>query len=91
MHHIYLTERKITRYLELLNLMVYQVRQPLPPFRFQAGNDAFVASDVDDSHWPVITPDSSWGGGSTGVYAENPLHRAQRLEGTCRSVITHRK
>jgi len=61
MHDIRQTKRKIARYQELINLMVYRVRQPLRSFRFRAGSDFSVGSDVEDAHWPMIEPNSSWG------------------------------
>jgi hypothetical protein len=62
MHRIYLTERKIARFQELLNLRIYQVRQSPPPFRFQAEIDSLFALNVDDSSRPVVIPDNPWAG-----------------------------
>lgn len=84
-HKIRSTARKTARYVELINLLLYGVRQPLPPFRFRAGNDSFVAVDVDDRHWPVITPDRQWNltmnaltakPGGHGISSETCLSRA---------------
>ena len=61
MHHIRLTERKITHRLELIETLIYRRRQPLPPFRFHAGDDPLVAPDVNDGDWPVIEPGDCWG------------------------------
>jgi hypothetical protein len=56
LHRIRLTERKIACRLKLVETLVYRRRQPLPPFRFRAGDEPLVTSDVDDSVWPVIEP-----------------------------------
>ena len=61
MHHIRLTERKITRRLELIETLIYRRRQPLPPFRFHAGDEPLVAPNVNDGDWPVIEPGACWG------------------------------
>lgn len=60
MHRILLTELKIARRLELVETLVYRRRQPLPPFRFHAGDEPRVAPDVDDGDWPVIEPGACW-------------------------------
>ncbi|NOZ70951.1 MAG: alpha-mannosidase, partial [Chloroflexi bacterium] len=61
MHQIRLTEAKITRRLELISGFVYSRRQPLPPFRFHAGEEALVDKTVADQEWPVIVAGSCWG------------------------------
>ena len=61
MHRIRLTERKIARRLELVEPLVYRRHQPLPPFRFRAGDESLVAMDVDDDTWPIIEPGACWG------------------------------
>jgi len=61
MHRIRLTEPKIARRLALVETLVYRRHQPLPPFRFHAGDEPLVAPDVDDGDWPVIEPGSCWG------------------------------
>ncbi|MCK4449227.1 MAG: alpha-mannosidase, partial [Anaerolineae bacterium] len=61
MHRIRLTESKIARRLELVETLVYQRRQPLPIFRFHAGDELLVTPDVDDGDWPVIAPNACWG------------------------------
>ena len=61
LHHIRLTESKIARRLELVETLVYRRRQPLPPFRFFAGDKALVGPDVDDGDWPAIEPGTCWG------------------------------
>jgi len=61
LHRIRLTERKIARRLELVEPLVYRRHQPLPPFRFHAGDESLVAMDVDDATWPIIEPGACWG------------------------------
>jgi len=61
LHRIRLTESKIARRLELVETLVYQRRQPLPTFRFHAGDELLVTPDVDDGDWPVIAPNACWG------------------------------
>ena len=61
MHRIRLTESKIARRLELVETLVYQRRQPLPTFRFHAGDELLVTPDVDDGDWPIIAPNACWG------------------------------
>jgi len=61
LHRIRLTESKIARRLELVETLVYQRRQPLPTFRFHAGDEPLVAPDVDDGDWPIIAPNACWG------------------------------
>ena len=61
MHHVRLTERKITNRLELVETLVYRRRQPLPCFRFHAGDEPLVALDLDDGGWPLIEPGDCWG------------------------------
>lgn len=69
MHRIRLTEPKIARRLELVRTLIYWRRQPLPPFRFHAGDEPLIVPDVDDGDgstelaevWPVIEPGACWG------------------------------
>jgi len=61
MHRVRLTEPKIAHRLALVEGFVYRRRQPVPPFRFHAGDEPLVASDVDDGDWPVIEPGACWG------------------------------
>jgi len=60
-HHMHLTEAKIASRLRLIEKLVYQRRQPLPAFRFHAGEERLTAVNVDDSDWPVIEPGTCWG------------------------------
>ncbi|MCB9155288.1 MAG: alpha-mannosidase [Caldilineae bacterium] len=64
-HTIRWTIEKITQRLALIEPLAYRQRMPLPPFRYQTLPDPVVsppvAPDVDDSHWPIIQPDSHWG------------------------------
>lgn len=46
-----MTEPKIAHRLRLIDTLVYQRRQPLPPFRFHAGDEPLVALDVVDMKW----------------------------------------
>jgi alpha-mannosidase len=59
------TAQKIARRIRLIEPLVYRRRQPLPPFRHSilSGplDPPLIGSDVDDSNWPVIEPNTYWG------------------------------
>jgi alpha-mannosidase len=60
LHRIRFTEQKIARLLTLVETLTYQQRQPLPPFRFHAGEECLVAPNVDDEKWPAVEPGDCW-------------------------------
>ena len=63
------TAEKIARYLSLIEPLVYRRRHALMSFRYLALGSPLetppIASDVDDSHWTVIEPNSYWGAWAT--------------------------
>ena len=61
MYRIRMTEPKIAHRLRLIDTLIYQRRQPLPPFRFHAGDELLIARDVVEDDWPVIEPGACWG------------------------------
>lgn len=58
------TLQKLKQRLTLIQGYIYQQRAPLPAFRYQplSGPEATppVATDVDDSDWPIIQPYDYW-------------------------------
>lgn len=65
MHHqTRWTAQRIGRYLDIIEPLVYRIRQPLPPFRLKIldGPDAqpLIDRDVDDGDWPIIKSNSYW-------------------------------
>ncbi len=68
-HNIRWTAKKISQRIELIVPLVYRKRKPIAPFRYTplpaptpAPLDVPpVGSDVDDSDWPLIEPQSYWG------------------------------
>ncbi len=64
-HAVRWTAQKIAQRLSLIEPLVYRRRCPLPPFRCKelSGPHAAppVSSDVDDSSWPIIKPETYWG------------------------------
>ena len=61
LQRIRFAEDNFARRLESVETLVYRRRQPLPPFRFHAGDEPLVAPDVDDGGWPIIEPGACWG------------------------------
>lgn len=59
------TAKKIGKRLELIAPMVYRQQHPLPPFRYvtlsSPMDPAPVGTDIDDSGWETIAPNSYWG------------------------------
>lgn len=65
MHHqTRWTAQRIGRYLDIIEPLVYRIRQPLPPFRLKIldGPNAqpLIDRDVDDGDWPIIKSNSYW-------------------------------
>ncbi len=64
-HQIRWTSRKIAARLGEIEALAYRQRQAIPPFRFHKLESPFVSplveSDVDDSSWIEIPPDTYWG------------------------------
>ncbi|MCI0399057.1 MAG: alpha-mannosidase [Chloroflexi bacterium] len=64
-HKIRWTAKKIARRLRLIEPLVYQLQQSLPPFRYTALAGPLepppVGLDVDDGDWPVVEAYSYWG------------------------------
>ncbi len=59
------TSRKIAQRIDLVESLVYRQRHPIAPFRYTTLPGPMeappVGTDVDDSDWPVIEPNSYWG------------------------------
>jgi alpha-mannosidase len=59
------TVQKIEQRLTLIEPLVYRRRHPLSPFKYaelSSPLDApLIGSDVNDSDWPAIAPDTYWG------------------------------
>jgi alpha-mannosidase len=64
-HKVRWTAEKIAERIKLIEPLVYQRRQPLPPFRYQALSGPLavppVGPDVDPASWPEIQPNTYWG------------------------------
>jgi len=68
LHEVRLTIKKVQRRLELIEPLVYRRYQVLPPFRCLLLPDASqldptnIGPAGDDSAWPIIQPNTYWGG-----------------------------
>lgn len=64
-HKIRWTIEKIEQRIELIEPLVYRKRAPIAPFRFfklsSPEDTPSTATDVDDSGWDTIEPNSYWG------------------------------
>ncbi|MAU08822.1 MAG: alpha-mannosidase [Anaerolineaceae bacterium] len=64
-HNINWTPQKIESRLQLIQPLEYRKKHPIPPFRFQTlaspDVDPPIATDIDDSNWPIIEPNTYWG------------------------------
>ncbi|MCE5252236.1 alpha-mannosidase [bacterium] len=64
-HEIRFTREKIARFLAIIEQLVYRRKSPLPPFRFlqrpDPMADPLAGTDVDDSGWEIIEPETYWG------------------------------
>jgi alpha-mannosidase len=64
-HKVRWTAEKIAQRQKLIEPLVYRRRQSLPPFRYKALSGPLeappVGSDVDDTGWLVIQPNTYWG------------------------------
>ncbi|MEL6920043.1 MAG: alpha-mannosidase, partial [Pseudomonadota bacterium] len=69
-HSLNWTVQKIEKRLALIEPLQYRKRHPIAPFRYTTLKDAKqappIAVHVDDGSWPLIEPNSYWGG-----WAEN--------------------
>lgn len=62
MHRVRWTLEKITARLQLLSTAaIYRQSQALASYKFHAGAQLLIGTDVDDSDWDVIKPGSYWG------------------------------
>ena len=65
LHKVRWTADKIAQRLRLIEPLVYRNRYPIAPFRYTALSSPMenppVGPDVDDSHWPLIDPNTYWG------------------------------
>ena len=63
-HNMNWTPQKIESRLHLIEPLEYRKKHPIPPFRFQtlASPDVEppIATDIDDSNWPIIEPNTYW-------------------------------
>src|SRR5687768_11013076 len=64
-HQVYWTPQKIAQRLALISPLVYRQRQALPPFGCitlsSPHEEPPVGTDIDDSQWETISPNSYWG------------------------------
>ena len=64
-HTIRLTRQKIGRYQKIVEPLVHQQQEPLPPFRYKPMrtlDEQVLAPDFDDSTWQELPHRSYWGG-----------------------------
>ena len=62
MHKFRFTYDKIAARLKLIESAVYCERAQTGPWRFLAGDDSRIGSDIDDTSWPAITMQDDLGG-----------------------------
>ena len=68
-HKIRWTTQKITQRINLVEPLIYRIRYPVAPFRYTTLPGPLepppVGLEVDDRDWPVIEPETYWGGWET--------------------------